>query len=55
LSELQNSGIPYVDRDSYFSYFCKNSTSPLHCLVMEKIVGMDDRPGKVELKRCQLW
>jgi serine/threonine protein kinase len=41
LSELQNSGIPYVDRDSYFSYFCKNSSHPLHCLVMEKIVGMD--------------
>ncbi len=39
LCELDIPGIP--KGDSYFSYFPKNSHIPIHCLVMEKIEGMD--------------
>ncbi|MBD2517496.1 serine/threonine protein kinase [Nostoc sp. FACHB-973] len=41
LSQLDNPGIPKVERDGYFVYFPRNSQNPVHCLVMEKIVGMD--------------
>ncbi|MBW4642444.1 MAG: right-handed parallel beta-helix repeat-containing protein [Goleter apudmare HA4340-LM2] len=41
LSKLTHPGIPKVERDGYFTYFPRNSQSPIHCLVMEKIVGMD--------------
>jgi serine/threonine protein kinase len=41
LSELDHPGIPKVERDSYFVYHSKGSKVPIHCFVMEKIVGMD--------------
>ncbi|MBD2363798.1 protein kinase [Anabaena minutissima FACHB-250] len=41
LSQLDNPGIPQVEGDGYFVYFPRNSPNPVHCLVMEKIVGMD--------------
>lgn len=41
LSQLHHPGIPKVERDAYFVYFPRNSENPIHCLVMEKIVGMD--------------
>ena len=42
LSILQHPGIPKVDSDGgYFTYLPRNSQGPLHCLVMEKIEGMD--------------
>ncbi|MBD2206141.1 protein kinase [Calothrix sp. FACHB-1219] len=41
LSQLDNPGIPHVERDGYFVYFPRNSQTPVHCLVMEKIVGID--------------
>jgi DNA-directed RNA polymerase subunit RPC12/RpoP len=41
LSQLDNPGIPQVESDGYFVYFPRNSPNPVHCLVMEKIVGMD--------------
>ncbi|MDZ8050376.1 MAG: right-handed parallel beta-helix repeat-containing protein [Aulosira sp. ZfuVER01] len=41
LSKLNHPGIPKVERDAYFVYFPRNSQNPLHCFVMEKIVGMD--------------
>jgi serine/threonine protein kinase len=41
LSQLDNPGIPQVESDGYFVYFPRNSQNPVHCLVMEKIVGMD--------------
>lgn len=41
LSQLNNPGIPKVERDAYFVYFPRNSKNPINCLVMEKIVGMD--------------
>lgn len=43
LSELDHPGIPHVERDSYFVYHPKGSKVPIHCFVMEKIVGMDLR------------
>jgi hypothetical protein len=41
LSELNHPGIPKVERDAYFVYFPRDSQDGIHCLVMEKIIGMD--------------
>ncbi|BAU08253.1 serine/threonine protein kinase [Fischerella sp. NIES-3754] len=41
LSQLQCAGIPKVDPDGYFTVLPNNSSVPLHCLVMEKIEGVD--------------
>ena len=39
LSELNHPGIP--KGEGYFTYFIRNNPRPLHCLVMEKIEGVD--------------
>ena len=41
LSHLKHPGIPSVERNAYFTTHPKNSSDPLHCLVMEKIIGLD--------------
>ena len=41
LSQLHHSGIPHVELDAYFEYYSYNSQNPIHCLVMEKVVGED--------------
>ncbi len=41
LKSLNHPGIPKVESDSYFVYFSRGSTQPLHCLIMEKIEGLD--------------
>jgi eukaryotic-like serine/threonine-protein kinase len=41
LSQLNSAGIPKVESDSYFTVLPKNCSVPLHCLVMEKIEGVD--------------
>jgi serine/threonine protein kinase len=41
LKMLNHPGIPKVEPDNYFIYFPRSSQQPLHCLVMEKIEGMD--------------
>jgi len=41
LSQLNHPGIPKVERDAYFVYIPRNSQDQIHCLVMEKMVGMD--------------
>ncbi|MBO1068757.1 MAG: SUMF1/EgtB/PvdO family nonheme iron enzyme [Dolichospermum sp. DEX189] len=41
LSQLHHSGIPHVELDAYFEYYPYNSQNPIHCLVMEKVVGED--------------
>jgi WD40 repeat protein/predicted Ser/Thr protein kinase len=41
LSQLRHPGIPHVDANGFFTYFPKNSHQPLHCLVMEKIDGIN--------------
>jgi serine/threonine protein kinase len=43
LSELDHPGIPKVEQDSYFVYHPGGSKVPIHCFIMEKIVGMDLR------------
>ncbi|WP_017653543.1 serine/threonine-protein kinase [Fortiea contorta] len=41
LKLLNHPGIPKVDSDGYFTYLPRNSQEHLHCLVMEKIEGMN--------------
>ncbi|HIK27403.1 MAG: WD40 repeat domain-containing serine/threonine-protein kinase [Oscillatoriaceae bacterium SKW80] len=41
LSKFNHSGIPKVEPEGYFTVFPKNSNFPLHCLVMERIEGID--------------
>ncbi|MEW6492250.1 MAG: bifunctional serine/threonine-protein kinase/formylglycine-generating enzyme family protein [Cyanobacteriota bacterium] len=41
LSKLNHPGIPQVEAEGYFTVFPRNSTEPLHCLVMERIEGMN--------------
>ncbi|WP_017652022.1 protein kinase domain-containing protein [Fortiea contorta] len=41
LSFLNHPGIPKVEANAYFVYFPRNQAEPLHCLVMEKIEGLD--------------
>lgn len=39
LSQLRHPGIPYVNKDAYFTVWPHDSTEPIHCLIMEKIEG----------------
>ncbi len=41
LSRLHHPGIPKVESDGYFIYWPPNSDEPVHCLVMEKIEGLN--------------
>nr|WP_263012929.1 serine/threonine-protein kinase [Ancylothrix sp. D3o] len=41
LSRLSHAGIPKVETDGYFTYLPNNFKEPLHCLVMEKIQGLN--------------
>ncbi|AFW95274.1 protein kinase [Dolichospermum sp. UHCC 0352] len=41
LSQLNSVGIPKVEADGYFTVLPKNISVPLHCLVMEKIAGVN--------------
>ena len=41
LSQLKHPGIPAVDSDGYFTFVPRGSDQPLHCLVMEKIEGLN--------------
>lgn len=51
LSELNHPGIPKVDRDGYFTYLPKGSDEPIHCLVMEKIDGLNLQDWMKERKK----
>ena len=62
LSILNHSGIPKIDLDGYFTYFPEGREEPLHCLVMEKIEGLNlaeyieqrgHRP--IKFKRALRW
>jgi serine/threonine protein kinase len=39
LSQLHHPGIPLIEPNGYFQFFPKDSSEPLHCLIMEKIDG----------------
>ncbi|HAG80859.1 MAG TPA: protein kinase [Cyanobacteria bacterium UBA12227] len=41
LSQLHHPGIPHVDQDGYFQFFPRNDSEPLHCIIMEKIDGLN--------------
>ncbi len=41
LSQLDHPGIPRVHPDDYFTFFAKDRYQPLHCLVMEKVAGIN--------------
>src|SRR4028119_1913950 len=41
LTRLKHHGIPKAEPDSYFLFWPKNNQEPLHCLVMEKIEGLN--------------
>ncbi len=62
LGILDHPGIPKIDLDGYFLYFPEGREEPLHCLVMEKIEGLNlseyikqrgDRP--IKPKRVLRW
>jgi len=41
LKRLNHPGVPKVESDGYFTYTPRDSQQPLHCLVMEKIEGLN--------------
>ena len=41
LSQLNHPGIPKVAPDGYFQFIGKNCSEPVHCIIMEKIDGLD--------------
>ncbi|CAD5942208.1 putative WD repeat-containing protein alr3466 [Planktothrix tepida] len=51
LSNLNHPGIPKVDPDGYFTYTPKGSEETLHCLVMEKIEGLNLQDWMKERKK----
>ncbi len=61
LSRLNHQGIPKAEPDSYFLFLPCNSQEPLHCLVMEKIEGLnlqqyvEKRGSPIEQKYAIQW
>lgn len=43
LGQIHHPGVPYVAEDSYFTLALPGVTDPLHCIVMEKIEGLNLR------------
>lgn len=41
LTRLRHEGIPKAQSDAYFLFYPSNKQQPLHCLVMEKIEGLN--------------
>jgi serine/threonine protein kinase/sugar lactone lactonase YvrE len=41
LSHLRHPGVPYVSTEGYFTLTPPQATEPLHCIVMEKIDGLN--------------
>lgn len=41
LSQLRHPGIPQVDTEGHFIFWPRDSQTALHCLIMEKIEGLD--------------
>jgi serine/threonine protein kinase len=39
LGQLPHPGIPAIEPQSYFEFYPKDSSEPLHCIIMEKIEG----------------
>src|SRR4028119_165727 len=41
LSQLNHPGIPRVEPDGYFQFMPRNHDEPVHCIIMEKIDGLN--------------
>jgi len=41
LEQLNHPGIPKVDQDGYFQFLPRNPAVPVHCIIMEKIDGLN--------------
>jgi eukaryotic-like serine/threonine-protein kinase len=41
LGQLSHPGIPGVENNAYFVFLPQGASEPLHCLTMEKVVGLD--------------
>jgi len=39
LGHLHHPGIPHIEPQGYFQFFARESSQPLHCIIMEKIDG----------------
>jgi eukaryotic-like serine/threonine-protein kinase len=51
LSQLNNPGIPRVEPNSYIVFHPQNGPEPIHCLVMEKVEGMNLRDYLKQLRQ----
>ena len=43
LSQLKHPGIPLIEPDGYFQFLPRHSSESLHCIIMEKIEGLNLR------------
>lgn len=61
LYRLKHHGIPQVEPNAYFLFFPRNNPEPLHCLVMEKIEGLNleqylrQRGSPIDQKLARQW
>ncbi|HEY9668456.1 MAG TPA: protein kinase [Coleofasciculaceae cyanobacterium] len=61
LYRLNHHGIPKVEENAYFTFLPRNHPQPLHCLVMEKIEGLNlqqylqQRGSPIEHKLARQW
>jgi serine/threonine protein kinase len=61
LARINHPGVPQVESDAYFLFYPHNNPEPLHCLVMEKIEGLDlkkyitQRGSGISEKRAMQW
>ncbi|GAB4176259.1 MAG: hypothetical protein Fur006_07190 [Coleofasciculaceae cyanobacterium] len=61
LYRLKHHGIPKVDANAYFLFFARNRPEPLHCLIMEKIEGLNldqylrQRGSPIDHKLARQW
>jgi serine/threonine protein kinase len=61
LSRLNHPGIPQVEPNAYFVFLARNRSEPLHCLVMEKIEGLNleqyirQRGNPIDHKLARQW
>lgn len=61
LARLKHHGIPKVEPNAYFVFLPRNRSEPLHCLVMEKIEGLNleqyirQRGSPIDHKLARQW
>jgi eukaryotic-like serine/threonine-protein kinase len=61
LARLNHHGIPRVEPNAYFVFLPRNRSEPLHCLIMEKIEGLNleqyiqQRGSPIDHKLARQW